>query len=136
MGHRNNAGWVPRLVLPVLTALLLGPSVLAQPKPPPAGRDPFAPLVTKPKPESPEVKEALAVTKLKLVGIIWDRERRRAMVETPEGLGYVLKESDEVFGAKVVAIQRDRVRFLVRDVEAGTATATTRTIEFRLYPVE
>lgn len=134
MGHRKNAGWLPRLVLLVL--LLMGPSGLAQPKSPPGGRDPFAPLVTKPKPESPEAKQALAITKIKLVGIIWDRERRRAMVETPEGLGYVLKESDEIFGGKVVDIQRDRVRFLVKEGEAGSGKTGTRAVEFRLHPVE
>jgi len=131
MGPRRT-GRAHRLLLLLLAVLLLGlPAASAQP----TGRDPFVPLVTKPKPESPEAKEAVPIAKIKLVGIIWDRERTRAMVETPEGLGYVLKENDEVFGGKVVAIQRDRVRFLVReDGEAGKPA--TRTVELKLHPLE
>ena len=131
MGPRR-AGRTHRLLLLLLTVLLVGlPAASAQP----TRRDPFVPLVTKPKPESPEAKETIPLAKIKLVGIVWDRERTRAMVETPDGLGYVLKENDEVFGGKVVAIQRDRVRLLVKeDGEAGKPA--TRTIELRLHPLE
>lgn len=139
MGRRS-AG-PTRLVLLALTAILIASGLVllsasAQPVPPGAQRDPFAPLVTKPKPESGGgKKEELPLTKIKLVGIVWDRERTRAMVETPDGLGYVLKENDKIFGGKVVAIQRDRIRFLVEESGAGEKPRP-KTVEIKLHPGE
>src|SRR5262249_42647863 len=79
-------------------------------------RDPFEPLVRKVEPG--EERKVQEVANLKLVGIIWDvkdAEQIRALVETPDGLGYYLRLNEEKFGGKVVALERDRVRFLVRD---------------------
>jgi hypothetical protein len=99
----------------------------------PAGpRDPFEPLVRKTEPgEERKVRE---VASLRLVGIIWDAkdaEQIRALVETPDGLGYYLRLNDEKFGGKVVALDRDRVRFVVREDIPGAGTRE-RTVELRL----
>jgi hypothetical protein len=95
-------------------------------------RDPFEPLVRKPEPgQERRVQEVAA---LKLVGIIWDTkdpEAMRALVETPDGLGYYLRLNEEKFGAKVVALERDRVRFVIRDQVPGAGTVE-RTVELRL----
>jgi hypothetical protein len=55
----------------------------------------------------------------------------RALVQTTDGLGYYLRLDDERFGGKVTAVERDRVRFLVREQPPG-APARERTIELRL----
>jgi hypothetical protein len=98
----------------------------------PAGpRDPFEPLVRKAEPGEGKVQE---VANLRLVGIIWDAkdaEQIRALVETPDGLGYYLRLNDEKFGGKVVALERDRVRFVVREDIPGAGTRE-RTVELRL----
>jgi hypothetical protein len=68
------------------------------------------------------------------VGVIWDvkdAEQIRALVETPDGLGYYLRLNDEKFGGKVVALERDRVRFVVREEIPGVGTRD-RTVELRL----
>jgi hypothetical protein len=66
--------------------------------------------------------------------VIWDaknREQVRALVETPDGLGYYVRLNEEKFGGKVVAIERDRVRFSVREQVPGAA-ARERTVELKL----
>ena len=75
-------------------------------------RDPFEPLVRKAEPG--QERKVLGVASLKLVGIIWDAkapEAIRALVETPDGLGYYLRLNEEKFGAKVVELKPDRIRF-------------------------
>jgi hypothetical protein len=119
-------------------------SVTPAPAPPPATpsgagapatggpRDPFEPLVRKAEPG--EEKRIAEVTNLKLVGVLWDvkdPEAIRALVETPDGLGYYLRLNEERFGAKVVAVERDRVRFVVREDSPG-AGVRERTVELRL----
>ncbi len=123
-------------------------SVTPSPAPPPAAapatppgsgapatggpRDPFEPLVRKAEPG--EEKRIAEVTNLKLVGVLWDvkdPEAIRALVETPDGLGYYLRLNEERFGAKVVAVERDRVRFVVREDSPG-AGVRERTVELRL----
>lgn len=99
---------------------------------PPGGRDPFDPLVKKPVPG--EERRLQEIAGLKLVGVIWDaadREQIRALVETPEGLGYFLRVNEEKFGATVVAIDRGRVQFSVREFIPGGATRV-RTVELKL----
>src|SRR5262245_33987786 len=74
------------------------------------------------------------VANLRLVGVVWDvrdTEAIRALVETPDGLGYYLRLNEEKFGGKVVAMERDRVRFVVREEIPGTGTRE-RTVELRL----
>jgi hypothetical protein len=99
----------------------------------PAGpRDPFEPLVRKTEPGAE--RKVQEVASLRLVGIIWDAkdpEQIRALVETPDGLGYYLRLNEEKFGGKVVALERDRVRFVIREEIPG-AGARERTVELRL----
>ena len=104
-----------------------------------AGRDPFDPLVTKPEPPSAEggpagAERRQALSGLRLVGVLWDaksREQIRALVETPDGLGYYVRVNEEKFGGKVLAIERDRVRFSVREQVPGSAPRE-RTVELKL----
>jgi hypothetical protein len=95
-------------------------------------RDPFEPLVRKIDPG--EERKTQEVASLKLVGIVWepkDSEAIRALVETPDGLGYYLRLNEEKFGGKVVALERDRVRFVIREDIPGVG-ARERTVELRL----
>ena len=95
-------------------------------------RDPFEPLVRKVEPG--EERKVQEVASLKLVGVVWepkDPEAIRALVETPDGLGYYLRLNEEKFGGKVVALERDRVRFVVREDIPGVGTRE-RTVELRL----
>jgi hypothetical protein len=103
-----------------------------------AGRDPFDPLVTKPvEPaaapgDTAEKRQPLSG--LRLVGVVWDardRQQIRALVETPDGLGYYVRVNEEKFGGRVVAIERDVVRFSVREQIPGGA-ARERTVELKL----
>jgi Tfp pilus assembly protein PilP len=84
--------------------------------------------------EPGEDRRAHEVTNLKLVGVLWDTKDAdaiRALVETPDGLGYYLRLNEEKFGGKVVAVERDRVRFVVREEIPGAGTRE-RTVELRL----
>lgn len=95
-------------------------------------RDPFEPLVRKLEPG--EERGVQEVANLKLVGVVWDvrdAEAIRALVETPDGLGYYLRLNEEKFGGKVVAVERDRVRFVVREDIPG-AGMRERSVELRL----
>src|SRR5687767_9306547 len=103
----------------------------AQPaKPGPEGRDPFEPLVT----VGPEGENRPSLSGLRLAGVVWDPVRRdqiRALVETPDGLGYYVRMNEEKFGGKVVAIERNLVRFSVREQDP-TGQARVRTVELKL----
>jgi hypothetical protein len=88
--------------------------------------------------EPGEERKVQEVANLKLVGIVWDvkdTEAIRALVETPDGLGYYLRLNEEKFGGKVVALERDRVRFVVREEVPGVGTRE-RTVELRLSKPE
>jgi Tfp pilus assembly protein PilP len=97
----------------------------------PAGdRDPFSPLVTK----APEGENRPSLSGLRLVGVVWDPVRRdqiRALVETPDGLGYYVRMNEEKFGGRVVAIERDRVRFSVREQDPS-GQSRVRMVELKL----
>jgi Tfp pilus assembly protein PilP len=71
---------------------------------------------------------------VRLVGVVWDPVRRdqiRALVETPDGLGYYVRMNEEKFGGRVVAIERDRVRFSVREQDPS-GQARVRMVELKL----
>lgn len=111
------------------------PGVLTPGRP---GRDPFDPLVTKPVESTDAAGEGgegrQPLSGLRLVGVVWDardRQQIRALVETPDGLGYYVRVNEEKFGGRVVAIERDRVRFSVREQIPGGA-ARERTVELKL----
>jgi len=85
----------------------------------PAGRpDPFQPLITPETEAGGEKKgrEALVVSNLKLTGIIWDKKEYVALVEAPDGLGYVLKVNDRIgTSSRVARISSDSVVFEVKE---------------------
>ena len=127
---------VPKTSAPAATpapaAPAPAPAPAAGPAAPGGPRDPFEPLVRKMEPG--EERKVQEVASLKLVGIVWDAkdpEMMRALVETPDGLGYYLRLNEEKFGGKVVALERDRVRFVVREEVPGVGTRE-RTVELRL----
>lgn len=97
---------------PVVPALPKIPEV--KPLPPVAyeakGRpDPFRSLAGRDSGES----KGLTVASVKLVGVIQGREGSLALVETPDGLGYIVKIGDVVGDGKVAEIGRDSVTFQV-----------------------
>jgi hypothetical protein len=70
-------------------------------------RDPF----TNPEPERPT--GGLTVTSAKLTGILRGGNAPLALVETPDGLGYILKPGDTLGDGRLVDIGRDAVVFAV-----------------------
>jgi len=140
------AAWAqsqPKLPVPLPVPKAPAPTAAPPPTPAPATpaagapassgpRDPFEPLVRKLEPG--EERKVQQVANLKLVGVLWDvkdPEVIRALVETPDGLGYYLRLNEERFGGKVVAVERDRVRFVVREDVPGVGVRE-RTVELRL----
>jgi hypothetical protein len=107
------------------------PAPAAPAAPAPAtDRDPFSPLVTK----APEGEMRPSLSGVRLVGVVWDPVRRdqiRALVETPDGLGYYVRMNEEKFGGRVVAIERDRVRFSVREQDPS-GQSRVRMVELKL----
>jgi hypothetical protein len=84
--------------------------------------------------EPGEERRIQEVSNLKLVGVLWDAkspEAIRALVETPDGLGYYLRLNEERFGGKVVAVERDHVRFVIREDVPGVGPRE-RTVDLRL----
>jgi Tfp pilus assembly protein PilP len=76
----------------------------------PKGRpDPFRSLAGRDSGES----KGLTVASVKLVGIIQGRQGPLALVETSDGLGYIVKPGDVVGDGKVAEIGRDSVTFQV-----------------------
>lgn len=123
----------PPAAAPAETPAPEAPAPATGTTPAPGGpRDPFEPLVRRAEPG--QERKIQEVANLRLVGVIWDvkdPEQMRALVETPDGLGYYLRLNDEKFGGKVVALERDRVRFVVREEIPGVGTRD-RTVELRL----
>ncbi len=95
---------------------------------PPEGRDPFRPLIQKK--GAGLSKEEVALGRLKLVGILRDRDgEARALVETQDGLGYILREKDSIMGGQVVEIGPESVKFAIKE-EQGRS----RIVSIPLYP--
>ncbi|MFQ5988321.1 MAG: hypothetical protein ACE5K9_00205 [Candidatus Methylomirabilales bacterium] len=68
-------------------------------------RDPFHPLV-----EPPSEETAIDVGGYKLAGIVWQRNQYFALLETPDGLGHIIKEDDRLGpDARVKEITKDAV---------------------------
>jgi len=70
-------------------------------------RDPFASLATA------EGAKGLTAASVRLVGIVHGRQGRLALVEAPDGLGYILKAGDQMGDGRVVDIGRDSLTFSV-----------------------
>lgn len=118
---------------PVVTA----PRAPVAPKEPEAGpalapipyeakgrRDPFAPIVLA------SGTKGFAIGSAKLVGVIQGRTSPLALVETSEGIGYILKAGDTLGDGRVTEIGVDFVSFAVtaRPGQAGgTVTLRLRT---------
>ncbi|MBI3989123.1 MAG: pilus assembly protein PilP, partial [candidate division NC10 bacterium] len=80
-------------------------------------RDPFQPPpeLSPKRPSKGNGLKALEVTDLKLAGIVWEKTDYYALVEAPNGVGYVIRRG-AIIGddAKVVKITKDSVVFEVR----------------------
>lgn len=102
-------------------------------------RDPFRPLI-RPRVETVKARPktglaALDVKELKLAGIIWGGSGYYALVEAPNGAGYVVRLNDTVGeDARVAKITPDAVMFEVRTSVAPQAQA--RLVEIRLRKEE
>lgn len=104
-------------------------------------RDPFRPLIA---PRTTEVRArprtglaALEVSELKLSGIVWERRGYFALVEAPNGAGYVLRLNDTVGeDARVTKITPQAVTFEVKAGATPTQPAATRVVELRLRKEE
>ena len=107
-------------------------------------RDPFRPLIM------PRVETAvrgkclpgqpglgcLDVKELKLAGIIWGQRGYYALVEAPNGAGYVLRVNDTVGeDARVAKIAPDIVSFEVKGAP-GAQAQQARVVELRLKKEE
>lgn len=80
-------------------------------------RDPFAALGTT------EAPKGLTAASVKLVGILEGRRERLALVETPEGLGYIVRSGDLVGDGRVVEIGRDSLTLSVSPKPGTPATS-------------
>lgn len=103
-------------------------------------RDPFRPLiaarVVEPKTRPKIGLASLQVNELKLAGIIWEPRGFLALVEAPNGAGYVLRVNDVIGGeARVARITPEAVTFEVQGA-VTIAQARARLVELRLRKEE
>ncbi len=116
-------------------------------------RDPFQPFIKlvpeKERKKAPEVfvpktpLQRYAVEELRLVGVVWrDGNLSRALIEDPEGKGYVVRVGTLVGdrGGKIVAIHPDKVVIeerivdLLGEVQQHTVTLRLHTPENEVRP--
>jgi Tfp pilus assembly protein PilP len=104
-------------------------------------RDPFRPLIM-PKVEKPKTSKpktglaALGVNELKLSGIVWHPRGYYALVEAPNGAGYVLRVNDTIGeDTRVTKITSEGVTFEVK-METSLPQARSRLVELRLRKEE
>jgi len=92
-------------------ATLAPPAATKTPPPPPASytrkgrRDPFEPIET-------SQSVGLAVTSARLRGIIRGSSIR-ALLETPDGVGYIMKQGDTLGDGRLIEIGADSVVFRI-----------------------
>ncbi|MBI2526268.1 MAG: hypothetical protein HYV93_09825 [Candidatus Rokubacteria bacterium] len=87
-------------------------------------RDPFSPVVVS------QGGKGLQVGSVKLVGIIQGRQSPLALVEAPDGIGYILKPGDTLGDGRVTQIGPDSVTFGVPGTpgqKPGSVTLRLRT---------
>jgi len=77
-------------------------------------RDPFEALELK------ADKTALAVTTAKLTGIVRNPLSSMALIETQDGIGYILKPGDTLFDGRLVHIGVDSVVFTIASPPGST----------------
>jgi Tfp pilus assembly protein PilP len=81
-------------------------------------------------------KTGPSVDELKLTGVIWDRRGASALVEAPNGAGYVLHVNDTIGeDARVAKITSDVVTIEVKSAVAGPGVPMRR-VELRLRKEE
>lgn len=136
---------VPPPPAPVATAKPAEPAPPPAPTPPPYSyevkgrRDPFRPLIA-PRTEAARTRPktglaALEPKELKLTGIIWGGRGFYALVEAPNGAGYVVRVNDVVGeNARVAKITSDVVTFEERMGPVPQSQA--RLVELRLRKEE
>ena len=96
------------------------PAVTYDPK---SRRDPFSPVSL-----ATEAK-GINVTAAKLVGIVQGRQGTLALVEGPDGVGYILKNGDALGNGRVTGITGTTVTFAVSAQPGqGPRTVTLRLV--------
>jgi Tfp pilus assembly protein PilP len=86
-------------------------------------RDPFSPVSL-----AAEAK-GINVTAAKLVGIVQGRQATLALVEGPDGVGYILKSGDALGNGRVTGITGTSVTFAVAAQPGrGPTTVTLRLV--------
>jgi Tfp pilus assembly protein PilP len=128
------SGSPPPPAAPVAAATPRAPVAPKEPDPGPAlapipyeakgRRDPFSPLVIA------SGGKGLTIGSAKLVGVIQGRTSPLALVETAEGIGYILKAGDTLGDGRVTEIGVDFVSFAVTPKPGdagGTVTLRLRT---------
>ena len=81
-------------------------------------------------------KTGPSVDEIKLTGIIWDPRGAYALVEAPNGAGYVLRVNDTIGeDARVAKITPDVVTIEVKPAVAGPGVSMRR-VELRLRKEE
>ena len=103
-------------------------------------RDPFRPLVVA-RPPTQRPKTGLASLdpgELKLTGIVWDQRGYYALVEAPNGLGYVIRANDVIGDeARVTRITPEGLTLEVQTrAELPRQTGARRLLEIRLRKEE
>jgi Tfp pilus assembly protein PilP len=143
---------------PAKAAPAAAPAKAASPEPakaaPPAyayeakgRRDPFRPLIVPKVVVADDIKKPLCppgsrdlrcleVKDVKLVGIVWERRGYVALIEAPNGAGYVVRVNDTVgLDARVATITQGTIMFEVKPAVAAPS-AQPRTVELRLRKEE
>ncbi|HEX7785696.1 MAG TPA: hypothetical protein VF653_05705 [Methylomirabilota bacterium] len=144
----------PRLLLTVatMTATLAGCGGGAPPTPPPAAVTPAPPVTPVARPKEPDAGRAvlpaiayevkgrrdpftpiflgkdnagLSVTAVRLTGIVGGRGGLMALVEAPDGIGYILKPGDALGDGRVTGLTPNSVTFAVSARGSRGATSLT-----------
>ena len=107
-------------------------------------RDPFKPFISKAtvgkskgRGERLTPLQRYNFSQLKLIGIIWRNDKNMAMVEDPEGRGYVLKKGTLLGenNGRVINILKDRV--IIEEVyRNNSGKIKTRTASLKLHNAE
>lgn len=82
-------------------------------------RDPFSSV------SLPLEAKGINVTAAKLVGVVQGRQGTLALVEGPDGVGYILKNGDALGNARVIGITGTTVTFAVTAQPGQSSTTVT-----------
>jgi hypothetical protein len=125
-------GGAPPTPPPAATAPAAAPAAAVRPKEPDSGkalpaiaydpkgrRDPFTPIFLG------KDNAAISVTAVKLAGIVGGRGGLMALVEGPDGIGYILKPGDALGDGRVTGITPNSVTFAVAARGSQSPTSLT-----------